>query len=300
MNISSMTGFARRQDKATIGHKKYQWIWEFKSVNSKNREIKVRLPQWLDELDESVKGICYRLFSRGSFNVSLEIEVDNSKPEIVVNQDLLAVLIDTLKTVYDQTPELFDKASPAELFSIPEVVKISANQLSEDELKELKNQLNQSLYATGQALKDDRQKEGRKIGRFLTDITYKMEKIVERVRQIAKETPSRMREKIMSQIKQMFQDEKISDDRIAQEALFLIMRADVKEELDRLEAHLKTARELLEASEPVGRRLDFLCQELNREANTLCSKSMDLEQTKLGMELKADIEQFREQVQNVE
>lgn len=300
MTISSMTGFARRQGKFNIANKAYQWTWEFKSVNSKTREIKVRLPQWLDDLDENVKGVCCRIFSRGSLNVSLEIECENTKPEIAVNQELLDVLTEKLKSVYEKSPELFAKSSPAELFRVPEVVKIANNRLDEAELEEIKNHLCQSMYAAGQGLKADRQKEGRKIRGFLLDVAYKMEKILERLREIAADMPERLREKITGQIRQMFQDADIAAERIGQEALFLIMRADVKEELDRLEAHLKTARELLEASEPVGRRLDFLCQELNREANTLCSKSMDLEQTRLGMELKADIEQFREQVQNVE
>ena len=124
--------------------------------------------------------------------------------------------------------------------------------------------------------------------------------MTEKAGQISETMPEKLKEKVSRQIKELAGDAGISEDRLYQEALFLIMRDDVKEEIDRLFAHIKTAEELLEEKAPVGRRLDFLCQELKREANTLCSKSMDIVQTQCGMALKALIEQFREQIQNME
>ena len=128
----------------------------------------------------------------------------------------------------------------------------------------------------------------------------KISAIVQRLEDIANSQPEKIKKKLDEQIKQWLGDANINEDRLAQEVVLYVTRADVREEIDRLKAHIQTAAELLNSSEAVGRRLDFLCQELNREANTTCSKSSDVEQTALGMELKALIEQFREQIQNIE
>ena len=149
-------------------------------------------------------------------------------------------------------------------------------------------------------LKQDRIKEGEKIAHALFEILNKITDIVTKVEQITQSTPEKLKEKILNQVNELLPDMSVSSERLEQEVVLLVMRADVKEEIDRLYAHIKTATELLNENVPVGRRLDFLCQEFNREANTLCSKSSDIEQTKYGMQLKALIEQFREQVQNME
>ena len=131
--------------------------------------------------------------------------------------------------------------------------------------------------------------------RLTDDASY-----LEKAENIAIGMPQKLKEKVSTQVENLLSDTTIAPERLEQEIVFLVMKADVKEEIDRLYAHIKTAFELLESNTPIGRRLDFLCQELNREANTLCSKSCDIEQTKYGMELKALIEQFREQTQNME
>ena len=289
MQLSSMTGFARHKAEFAYQNKKYAWVWEFKSVNAKNMDVKTRLPQWLDDMDESVKGICAKVFSRGSFNVSLEMEVENIKPDVEINTH-----------VYRQKPEFFAKPSPAEFLRVGGVVRVIEGALDEEEKAALKQALNQSLHAAAMALKKDRMREGKKIGKVLKQILDNIRAMTEKAGQISETMPEKLKEKVSRQIKELAGDAGISEDRLYQEALFLIMRADVKEEIDRLFAHIKTAEELLEEKAPVGRRLDFLCQELNREANTLCSKSMDIVQTQCGMALKALIEQFREQIQNME
>lgn len=300
MQLSSMTGFARHKAEFAYQNKKYAWVWEFKSVNAKNMDVKTRLPQWLDDMDESVKGICAKVFSRGSFNVSLEMEVENIKPDVEINTLLLETLVEKAQNVYRQKPEFFAKPSPAEFLRVGGVVRVIEGAPDEEEKAALKQVLNQSLYAAAMALKKDRMREGKKIGKVLKQILDNIRAMTEKAGQISETMPEKLKEKVSRQIKELAGDAGISEDRLYQEALFLIMRADVKEEIDRLFAHIKTAEELLEEKAPVGRRLDFLCQELNREANTLCSKSMDIVQTQCGMALKALIEQFREQIQNME
>ena len=147
----------------------------------------------------------------------------------------------------------------------------------------------------------DRQAEGTKIVEALSDIINQVENIVKDIEQIAAELPLHLKEKLKQQVEQLLDSlVQIGEERLAQEVVLLVNRADIKEEIDRLKAHIKTARELLGTDGAVGRRLDFLCQELNRETNTICSKSADIELTNYGMQLKALIEQFREQVQNIE
>ena len=146
----------------------------------------------------------------------------------------------------------------------------------------------------------DRRNEGVKIYDALQNILVQIKQTTDKAAAVYAGVNDKIKAKVISQINELATDVSVSEDRLGQEALLLIMKADVKEELDRLYVHIKTAGELLAESNPVGRRLDFLCQELNREANTLCSKSMDTMQTQYGMELKALIEQFREQIQNVE
>lgn len=300
MHLSSMTGFARQKADFVFQNKKYNWVWEIKSVNAKNADVKIRLPQWLDVLETDVKNICMRVFSRGTFNINLMLEVENTNQALRIDEGLLMALIGEAHKIYDAERAFFAKPSPVELLKINGVIKAAESAPDDEETAALGKVLCQSFETAAAALKEARQREGEKIGQALQMILAQIRENVSEVRKISEKAPEKIKEKICRQIQDMAREAGISEERLHQEVLLLIMRADVKEELDRLEAHLKTAEELLEENNPVGRRLDFLCQELNREANTLCSKSMDMEQTKYGMALKALIEQFREQIQNVE
>ena len=173
--------------------------------------------------------------------------------------------------------------------------------MSEDEESRLLEDLKEGFVNACNRLLQDRRAEGEKIARALTDILDKIAIRVEKIEIVAEILPQKLKERLKGQIKELLDaDCQISEDRLVQEVCLYVARADIREEIDRLKAHVKTARQLLSSGEAVGRRLDFLCQELNREANTTCSKSCDIEITNLGMELKMLIEQFREQVQNME
>lgn len=295
-----MTGFARCNKTFIYENKKYTWAWEVKSVNAKGQDIKLRLPFWLEDISENIKSVFSETFSRGTFNICLDIELENDNPDIEINTKLLDVLSVKLKQIYQSDTNLYTKPSPAELLRIGGVVKIVENTPDEQELKTLKNELLDSVKEVASLLKQDRIKEGQKIAVALKNILSDIKTTVEKAENIAIGMPQKLKEKISTQVENLLSDTTIAPERLEQEIVFLVMKADVKEEIDRLYAHIKTAFELLESNTPIGRRLDFLCQELNREANTLCSKSCDIEQTKYGMELKALIEQFREQTQNME
>ncbi len=295
-----MTGFARSNNEFMYDNKKYTWVWEIKSVNAKGIDIKTRTPLWLEDINEGIKNICSKNFARGTFSISLDIKVENSNPEVQINSELLDTLTDKIKQIYLSDPNLFAKPSPADLLNINGVVKVSENTPSEEEFEALKIELVKSMEEAALKLKQDRIKEGSKISQVLVSILNNIDDIVKKVETIVSQNPHKLKEKFSSQVANMLSDNTISPERLEQEIVLLVMKADVQEEIDRLHAHIKTAHELLSDNTPVGRRLDFLCQELNREANTLCSKSCDIEQTKCGMELKALIEQFREQVQNME
>lgn len=300
MILSSMTGFTRRQDEINLNDTTYQWVWEIKSVNAKGMDIKTKLPQWLADCDEIVKRVLGKYFARGTFYASLDIKTDACEQEAELNEPLLNTLIAKLNEVYVNNQELFTKPSPAELLKVSGVLNIKEKVLSSDELQLLKEALEKSFDGAALDLQQNRRQEGAKIADALEGILQKIQLITQKVEDICKNTADKMREKLQKQIQDLVSSPDVAPERLEQEVLFLVMKADVREELDRLAVHVKTARELLAEGEFVGRRLDFLCQELNREANTLCSKSADIEQTKYGMELKALIEQFREQVQNVE
>ncbi len=300
MILSSMTGFTRRQDEINLNDTTYQWVWEIKSVNAKGMDIKIKLPQWLADCDEIVKRVLGKYFARGTFYASLDIKTDACEQEAELNEPLLNTLIVKLNEVYVNNQELFTKPSPAELLKVSGVLNIKEKVLSSDELQLLKEALEKSFDGAALDLQQNRRQEGAKIADALEGILQKIQLITQKVEDICKNTADKMREKLQKQIQDLVSSPDVAPERLEQEVLFLVMKADVREELDRLAVHVKTARELLAEGEFVGRRLDFLCQELNRETNTLCSKSADIEQTKYGMELKALIEQFREQVQNVE
>ncbi len=295
-----MTGFSRTNSEFVYENKKYSWVWEIKSVNAKGLDIKVRVPFWLDEYEENIKSICAKTFTRGTFNVCLNIDTENSTPDIEINTSLLDTLTAKIKQIYLSEPELYTKPSPADLLKINGVIKVNENSPDEKELEALKVNLLKTFEETAEKLKQDRINEGCKIAKVLNSILENIKTTVANVEKIITDNPNKLKEKFLTQVSNLLTDNTISPERIEQEVVLLVMKADVQEEIDRLHAHIKTATELLQEKSAVGRRLDFLCQELNREANTLCSKSCDIEQTKYGMELKALIEQFREQVQNME
>lgn len=298
MTIASMTGFARISGELQTEINAVSWVFEIKSVNGKALDIKTKLPATYDDLSFELKKIAAQYLQRGSISISLEVNRTSKNAEVQINETLLQTLVAQATALCQRNPDLVAKPSAGELLRFPGVVEPAAASAENEEL--LRKQLLADFVKLCQSLQKDRQIEGAKIKTALENILGKISTIVMQIETIAEELPAKVKEKLEAQIKQWVNLAEVSEDRLAQEVVFYVTKADIREEVDRLQAHIKTAGQLLISSEAVGRRLDFLCQELNREANTTCSKSTDAELTNLGMELKALIEQFREQVQNIE
>lgn len=300
LSIASMTGFARAAGELQTDLHSLNWVWEIKSVNGKALDIKTKVPSMYEDMSFELKKLAGKYLQRGSVSVFLEICNTQNDVKVQINEVLLKELTDKALDIYYNHQGEMEKPKSSDILAMRGVVEVVDNPLNEDEFELLKSKLLSSFEDLCQKLAYDRRLEGEKIKSALSTILEKIGAIAARIEKIAEDLPAKIKAKLDEQVKQWLGDAAISEERLAQEVVFLVTRADIREEIDRLKAHLQTAAELLNSSEAVGRRLDFLCQELNREANTTCSKSSDVELTALGMELKALIEQFREQVQNIE
>ena len=295
MNIFSMTGFARTSGHYKLGETNFDWVCELKSVNGKNFDFKIKLPSEIEPLSGDFRTIAQKYFSRGTFSAFIELKFEKSNKNIKVNQELLNMLLSVaiqMKNVAQPTA--------GELLSIPGVIEQENFSFDEENLAQLANVLQNGFDDCCQKLQNDRLMEGKKIGIALDVLLQKIEAVVEKIEEIAQKEPEKISEHLRKQIDDYLDENTVSEERLAQEIVFLVNRADIREEIDRLKTHIKTAEQLLEQGKNVGRRLDFLCQEFNREANTACSKAWEVEIVNLAMELKTIIEQLREQVQNVE
>lgn len=299
MSIASMTGFARTNGNISLGQNNIAWTWEIKSVNGKSLDLKLRLPSGFDDMSVTLKNKASEILNRGSVSAFLELTTENLSKNIKIDEKLLEDLTLQAVALCQKHPEIA-MATAGELLSQRGVVEQDENTLSDEDLLTLKEKILADFISTCQKLQYDRQKEGEKIKNALGTILEKINEITLNIEKIFEILPEKLKEKLLAQIKSVSDDISISEDRLAQEIVLMVTRADIKEEIDRLKTHIKSAYNLLESDEAVGRRLDFLCQELNREANTTCSKASDIAITNMGMELKALIEQFREQVQNIE
>lgn len=300
MSISSMTGFARATGELQTGLHDVKWLFEIKSVNGKALDIKTKLPLEYEDLSFELKRIAGKYLQRGNVSVFLELQNCNENTQVKINDALLKQLTDKAIELYYNYENELEKPKSTDLLSMRGVVETVETPFSDADRAILCAHLMEDFEVLCRKLAVDRRNEGEKVQGALSAILEKISAIVQRLEDIANSQPEKIKKKLDEQIKQWLGDANINEDRLAQEVVLYVTRADVREEIDRLKAHIQTAAELLNSSEAVGRRLDFLCQELNREANTTCSKSSDVEQTALGMELKALIEQFREQIQNIE
>ena len=218
--------------------------------------------------------------------MTLDIALEKNEAEVRVNRALLDKVTEAALTLYRTYPEELARPSVAELLKTEGVLEVVKNRFDEEKLAEICRNL--------------RRQEGQKIKTVLEERVDRIEILVQEVARLAVAQPALLKQKLSAQLAELLEGAPISEERLAQEAVLLVNRADIREEIDRLTAHVKTARELLAANQTLGRRFDFLCQEFNRETNTICSKASDIEIINRGMELKAVIEQLREQVQNME
>ena len=293
MGISGMTGFARISAEAGWG----SWSWEARSVNGKGLDVRVNMPSGLEAVDQAVRKAISAAFKRGSLQVGLRIELSGAET-VSINEDVLA----TLMAAYERAEgALATGPALATLMGIRGVVE--AETLSMRDLTETDGAI-EALIATGKqaiaALHARRVEEGDDLKTLFVGQLSEMSAYTRDALQYADAQKSALSEKYRARIAEFDSEGVVSDERLATEIAVLAAKADVTEELDRLQAHIARGQSLIERDGAVGRDLGFLAQELNREANTLCSKSASLDLTNAGLALKSVIDQFKEQAANVE
>lgn len=295
MVVSSMTGFARADGE----YADWQWSWETKSVNNKALDVRVRMPSGHDRLELPSRQAASKRFKRGSVNMVLNLahaSAGEDKNKYEVNENLLNQLLAAAKEHSNTGVQNIET-----LLTIRGVVDKVDEAESETDQAQRHASILKCLDEALDALLLNRQLEGQKLHSILTAQLDEIEDCVRNAASAESLRPELRKQRLQIQLREVLEAEPpVTEDRLAQELAILLIKGDITEELDRLKAHVSSACDLLSEGGAIGRRLDFLCQELNREANTVCSKSNDNTLTKHGLELKVLIEQFREQVQNVE
>lgn len=295
MTLMSMTGFARGEG----AHDAWRWFWEVRSVNGRGLDARLRLPPGLESLEPRLRERVNAGLSRGTLNISLQIQREAVTPQVRINAGVLEEIArqsESARAGLDIAPATLDG-----LLAIKGVVEVVEEDDSEEARAAREAALLASFDGALEALVAARAGEGARIGAVLTGQFDALADLAARAASDPARAAEAIRERLSAQVSRLLdQGERLDPDRLHQEAILLAAKADVQEELDRLDAHIASARELIAGGGAVGRRLDFLTQELNREANTLCSKANDVSLSRIGLEMKSVIDQIREQVQNVE
>jgi uncharacterized protein (TIGR00255 family) len=295
-SLQSMTGYARAH--GTLPGLAFSV--ELKTVNARGLDIRMRVTPGYDALEAETRRRISKALARGSVTVNLNIEREGEGGRVVINRQALGAVLAALQEVDDAVPGI-GRPTPDGILGLKGVLEQHDAPLD----PEAEEQLEGAVYAALDRALADLRRAREAEGVHLGNILFSQVDEIARLRELAAAHPGRSRDAILLRLKEQIADltassAGFSEDRLAQEALLLATKADIREELDRLTAHIASARALLAEGGPAGRKLDFLSQEFNREANTLCSKSNAVELTAIGLDLKAVIDQFREQVQNLE
>ncbi len=298
MTLCSMTGFGRAQG-VTDG---LAWAWEVRSVNGRGLDLRLRLPGGFDVLDQPVRKLAGSLVARGNVSINLQVQRERTDSRYQLSEDWLAVVQQAaLRIRATGDRDQYCPIQPEGLLALRGVIESV-----DDFAATLPDEGTQKVLLEGartalQALANARHDEGTALYQVLTEHLNTIDRLAARARETAATQPQALQERMLRAVGELFnQSPALPEERIAQEVAMLAAKADVREELDRLEAHIASGRDLLDSGKPCGRKLEFLAQEFHREANTLGSKSQDIELTRIGLDLKAAIDQIREQVANVE
>jgi uncharacterized protein (TIGR00255 family) len=295
MALSSMTGFARSHGASGP----YTFEWELKSVNAKGFDLRMRLPPGWDDLEASAKKRAGELLSRGTVYANLNVKRANAVSTIRINEDVLASIVKVAGVLASK----IDAVAPSidGLLAIKGVIEVVEPESDETQDKEAKAAASIAFERALTELVAMRRREGVTLGQILSQRMDEIERLAKKAEAAPGRKPEAIKARLAEQIAVLIDSsDRFDSDRLNQEALMIAAKADIREELDRIASHIAQTREMIGKGGPVGRRLDFLAQEFNREVNTCCSKSNDLELTNTGLEMKNVVEQFREQVQNLE
>ena len=294
--VSSMTGFALARGELDAA----RWSWEIRSVNGRGLDIRCRLANGMEPLEPTVRERVAKRLRRGNVTATLTIMRDSPEGRYRINHQVLDTLVAAFPELRRRIPEARTPSIDG-LLAVRGVVEPATEEDSEERTSALRDAVLSGLEAALEGLVAMRAAEGGHLDSILETHLERIGALCEEASRLAATQPAAIKARLRAQLEEL-RDlvPALPEEKLAHEAALLATRSDVREELDRLNGHVQSARTLLGDGGEVGRRLDFLCQELNREANTLCSKASDLELTRVGLELKAVIEQLREQVQNVE
>ena len=296
MSISSMTGFARAEGRKDTS----SWTWEIKSVNAKGLDVRCRLPNGFESLEKPLRDRAAKRLKRGNVSAALNLRRQEGVAGVRVNHAVLEELLATLPEIRKRVADAREPSLDG-LLALRGVVEPVEEDLNDEARKALEAEILNDLDTALNALGAMRDEEGARLAETLQARLDDIAGLCAEAEKLSVMQPDALRQRLKTQVQQLLEDiPAIPEERLAQEAALLMSKADFREELDRLQAHQEAAQELMKGNGAVGRKLDFLCQEFNREANTLCSKSQDIDLTRIGLELKAAIEQLREQVQNIE
>jgi len=295
MALSSMTGFARGQGLAGA----YAWRWEVKSVNAKGLDLRFRLPAGWDSVEVPVRARAVEKLSRGTVYANLAVERKGVQPTVKVNERVLGAVLSTLKGLsgkVDAGPPSLDG-----ILSLKGVIEVTEEDEREEDHRAAEAAIIAGFEHTLTSLVAMREAEGTMLGGVLSTRLSEIAALAQRAESAPGRKPEAIRARLAEQVATLLSaNERFDSDRLHQEAVLLAAKADIREELDRLASHVAQAQKLLSDGSAIGRKLDFLAQELHRESNTLTAKANDVDLTNIGLELKSVVEQFREQVQNLE
>jgi len=295
MALSSMTGFARAHGVSGA----YAWSWELKSVNAKGLDVRFRLPPGWDAVEVAARQRVAEKLSRGTVYCNLTAERKGVAPTVKINEPVLTAVIASLQ----QLTGKIDAGAPTldGILSLKGVMEVSEENEREDERQAAEAAIVAGFDAALEDFVAMRRHEGDALGTILNARLSEISTLAARAEAAPGRKPEAIKARLAEQVATLLEaSQRFDSDRLYQEAIMLASKADVREELDRLAAHVAQSQKLLRDGGPAGRRLDFLAQELNRESNTLTAKANDVELTNIGLELKSVVEQFREQVQNLE
>jgi uncharacterized protein (TIGR00255 family) len=295
MALSSMTGFARGHGVAGP----YVWSWEIKSVNAKGLDLRFRLGQGWDAIEVPARTLGSEKLSRGTVYANLTVERKGVAPAVRVNEPVLAAVLSTLKSLGGKV-----EAAPPTLdgiLSLKGVIEVTEEDEREEDHRAAEAAILAGFQKSLAELVAMRGAEGATLGRLLSTRLDEIAALAVRAEKAPGRKPEAIKARLAEQVATLLSaSERFDSDRLHQEAVLLAAKADIREELDRLVSHVAQARKLLADGGAIGRKLDFLAQELHRESNTLTAKANEVELTNIGLELKTVVEQFREQVQNLE
>ncbi|MEM7438536.1 MAG: YicC/YloC family endoribonuclease [Pseudomonadota bacterium] len=295
--VNSMTAFGS----ANGANATLTWTWEIRSVNGRGLDIRLRMPDGCDPLDQPVRKSVSAAAQRGTINVGLKLKRVGSETQTRLNEDGLAQAIEAAQVARTAAEARGMSPGPVEISALLTFPGVLTRVDGDTDLTPHIKAMTKTMQAAVDAFQSARAAEGTALASILTDQISRIDTCVADARATLPDRAEKAAAAFRANVAKLLDTtEGLDEARIAQELAILAVKGDVAEELDRLDAHIKAARDLLQQDGPIGRKFDFLTQEFNREANTLCSKSGHEGLTRIGLDLKTVIDQMREQVQNVE